>query len=58
MRVTVDTFVLSGFNNILGGPGCYENKEKGWIWAKTKTKNGCMSYFVGECDSEKKLKSN
>jgi hypothetical protein len=46
----------SKYTCILGEPGSYENKEKGWTWGKTKTKNGCMSYFVGECDSEKKLK--
>jgi hypothetical protein len=43
---------------ILGEAGSYENKEKGWTWGKTKTKNGCMSYFVGECDSEKRLKEH
>jgi hypothetical protein len=41
---------------IIGEASSYENKEKGWVWGKTKTKNGCMSYFLGECDSEKKLK--
>ncbi|OFZ25945.1 MAG: hypothetical protein A2381_09815 [Bdellovibrionales bacterium RIFOXYB1_FULL_37_110] len=46
----------SKYTCILGEPGSYENKEKGWIWGKTKTKSKCMSYFVGECDSEKKLK--
>ena len=48
----------SKYTCILGEAGSYENKEKGWIWGKTKTKNGCMSYFVGECDSEKKLKED
>lgn len=46
----------SKYTCLLGEPASYENKEKGWIWGKTKTKNKCMSYFVGECDSEKKLK--
>lgn len=46
----------SKFTCILGEPGSYENKEKGWTWGKTKTKNGCISYFVGECDSEQRLK--
>ena len=46
----------SKYTCLLGEPASYENKEKGWIWGKTKTKNGCMSYFMGECDSEKKLK--
>lgn len=41
---------------LLGEAGSYANKEKGWVWGKTKTKSKCMSYFVGECDSEKKLK--
>jgi hypothetical protein len=40
----------------IGEAGSYDNGEKWWVWGKTKTKNGCMSYFVGECDSEKKLK--
>ncbi len=43
---------------ILGEAGSYKNKEKAWTWGKTKTKNGCMSYFVGECDSEKRLKEH
>jgi hypothetical protein len=46
----------SKYTCILGEAGSYENKEKGWTWGKTKTKNGCMSYFDGECDSEKRLK--
>jgi len=43
---------------ILGEPASYEDKEKGWIWGKTKTKHGCMSYFLGECNSEKRLKEH
>jgi hypothetical protein len=26
---------------------------KFWYWNKTKTKNGCISHFVGQCDTEK-----
>lgn len=48
----------SKYTCLIGEPASYENKEKAWIWGKTKTKNGCMSYFMGECDSEKRLKEH
>lgn len=40
----------------IGEAGSYENGEKWWVWGKTKTKNKCMNYFEGECDSDKRLK--
>lgn len=46
----------SKYTCLLGEPASYEDKQKAWIWGKIKTKNGCLSYFLGECDSDSRLK--
>ncbi len=46
----------SEYTCLVGEPASYENKQKAWIWGKVKTKNGCLSYFLGECDTNKKIK--
>ncbi len=48
---------LSGHPNSLEKANKNEKYRniKGWTWSKSKTKKGCHSYFVGDCDLEMAL---
>jgi hypothetical protein len=40
-----------------GEPGSLHQKEKLWTWNKIKTKKGCVSLFLGDCETKSYLKN-